>query len=370
MTNRRAIRAIKRIFQDSQDAVIQYLIQEIKFLMAHLPRRPKPTAVEKALLARAAQAVDPIYLEKTFNLFTPSTLKRWQRELTRKKWDYSNLQKKRGRPRIDHELEELIVRLAHENPTDGYQTLVGKLRLLGFTANPETIQNILKRNGFPPAPERENLLTWKEFLDMRREDLAATDFFTWEVLTPFGLVTHYILFFIRHLDRKVHIAGVTTHPHERWMTQMAKNLTDPESGFLKEGMVLLHDRDTKYTSHFDRTLNESRIETIKLPPESPNLNAYAERLVRSIKEQCLSRTIITSEEQLRKALKEYEIYYNQERPHQGIGNWVPSEYSKGQKEVKPIGKIRRKQRLGGLLNVYFRDENPPKPNHCNAENIA
>ena len=370
MTRRQFLAGLKKTFQGSQEAVIHYLIQEIRFLLAHLPRRPKPTSEEKAILARAAQAIDPLYLEKTFNLFTPATLKRWLMELNRNKWDYSQLQKKRGRPRIDRELEDLIIRLAQENPNDGYQTIAAKLRLLGFISNPETVQNVLKRNGITPATERENTLTWKEFLDMNWNDLAATDFLTWEVLTPYGLVTYYILFFIRHLDRKVHIAGITTHPHERWMAQMAKNLTDPESGFLEDGMVMLHDRDTKYTANFASLLNESGIETLKLPPKCPNMNAHAERFVRSVKQQCLSRMIITSEEQLRKALREYETYYNQERPHQGIGNWIPAEYSTGRKEVKPVGEIRRKQRLGGLLNFYSRDENTQKPNQHNAKSVA
>jgi hypothetical protein len=134
-----------------------------------------------------------------------------------------------------------------ENPTDGYQGIVGRLKLLGYDTNPETIQNILKRNGIPPSPERSGQLSWKEFLETHWDDLAATDFLTWEVLTPFGLVTHYILFFIRHLDRKVHIAGVTTSPHEGFMAQAARNLTDSEAPSLPPGTLLLHDRDTKYT---------------------------------------------------------------------------------------------------------------------------
>jgi putative transposase len=320
MTRRKFITELKHIFQNSQEAVIQYLIQEIKYLLAHLSSRPKPTPHEKALLARAAKAVDPLYLEKTFNLFTPATLYRWYRELVREKWDYSKLNKKPGRPKINRELEDLIVKLALENPQDGYQTLAGRLKQLGFITNPETIQNILKRNGIPSSPERSGQLSWREFLDTHWEDLAATDFLTWEVLTPFCLVTHYILFFISHIDRQVHIAGVTTHPNEDWMLQMARNLTDPETGFLKESMLLLHDRDTKYTAHFDRLLNESGVETLKLPARSPNLNAHAERFVRSVKEQCLSRMIITSVERLRKALKEYVEYYNHERCHQGLGN--------------------------------------------------
>lgn len=369
MTRRKFISALKQVLHSSQEAVIHYLIQEIKFLLGHLARRPKPTQAEKAALARAAKAVDPLHLEKTFNLFTPATLYRWYREMVREKWDYSKLKKGPGRPRISKELESLIIKLALENPQDGYQTLAGRLKQLGFETNPETIQNILKRNGIPPSPERGGRLPWREFLDTHWEDLAATDFLTWEVLTPFGLVTHHILFFIRHIDRQVHIAGITTHPNGDWMRQMARNLTDPETGFLEEDMLLLHDRDTKYTAHFDRILNESGVETLKLPAQSPNLNAHAERFVRSVKEQCLNRMIITGEEQLRKALKEYVEYYNQERCHQGLGNRIPAP-RKEARHGQPNGKIKRKQRLGGLLNFYFRVKNEPKPNRHNAKTAA
>ncbi len=283
--------------------------------------------------------------------------------------DYSKLKKAPGRPRVSCELEDLIVKLVLENPQDGYQTLAGRLKLLGFETNPETIQNILKRNGIPPSPDRTGQLTWKEFLDLHWEDLAATDFLTWEVLTPFGLVTHYILFFIRHLDRKVHIAGVTTHPNEPWMLQMARNLTDPDSGFLPPGSLLLHDRDTKYTAHFNRALNDAGVETLALPARSPNCNAHAERFVRSVKSQCLFRMIITSEDQLRKALREYLEYYNHERCHQGLGNQIPEPNSE-RTDGNLNGKILRKQRLGCLLNVYFRAGNVPKPNQDNEENVA
>lgn len=271
------------------------------------------------------------------------------------------MNQKPGRPLINRVLEDLIVKLALENPNDGYQSLVGRLKILGFETNCETVQNVLKRNGIAPSPDRKGQLTWKEFLEIHWDNLAATDFLTWEVLTPFGLITHYILFFISLKDRKIHFAGITTNPNENWMCQVARNLTDPETGFLKEKTILLHDRDTKYMAHFCRILNQSGVETKKLPPESPNLNAYAERFVRTVKEQCLSRMIITSEEQLRKALKEYLEYYHHERSHQGIGNVIP--FPHPEDNVGSLeGKITRKSRLGNLLNSYFRVKTIRK--HC------
>lgn len=253
----------------------------------------------------------------------------------------------------------MIVRLALENPNDGYETLVGRLKTLGFEANAETVQNVLERNGIPPSPDRKNSLTWKEFLEIHWDTLSATDFFTWETLRPFGLVTYYVLFFIRLKDRKVHIAGITTNPNENWMRQMARNLTDPETGFLPHKSLLLHDRDDKYTAHFCRLLNEAGVKTVKLPAESPNLNAFAERFVRSIKEQCLSRLIVTSEEFLRKAVKNYVEFYHHGRAHQGIGNVIP--FPRAADNVGSLeGKIVKKSRLGNLLNSYFRVKNAEK----------
>jgi len=124
---------------DSREAAIRYLTVELKFVAKHLSKRPHPTPGEKAALARAAKAVDPIHLEKAFNLFQPSTLYRWYRESIKRKWDYTHLQqKKQGRPRVDRELEELVVNIALENPNDGYSTLVGWLKILSpvFVATP------------------------------------------------------------------------------------------------------------------------------------------------------------------------------------------------------------------------------------------
>jgi len=356
MTRRKFVTELKRIFESSQEAVIYYLTQEIKFLAAHLARRPNPASSEKIALARAAKAVDPAYLEKTFNLFTPATLYRWHRELIRQKWDYSKRRKYPGRPRISPDLEDLIVKLALENPNDGYKTLQGRLKILGFKTNVETIQNVLKRNGISPSPVRNNQLTWNDFLEIHWDQLTATDFLTWEVLTPFGLVSYYILFFIRLKDRKVHVAGITVHPNEDWMKQIARNLTTAD-GCLRPGQILIHDRGGQYCPAFKRILEEAGVKPIAIPPRSPNLNAYAERWVKSVKEQCLKRLIITSEKMLRKALKEYVAYYHQERCHQGIGNIIPfprTEDNIGSKK----GEIVRKSRLGRLLNYYHREQNP------------
>ena len=176
MTRRKFLSELKRLLNDPRETVIRYLIEQLKFVQNHLAKRPRPTGREKAALARAAKAVDPLYLEKTFNFFQPSTLFRWYRQLVACKWDYSYLQKKRGRPRVDPQLEQLVVRLALENPNDGYESLVGRLKILGFKTNSETVQNLLARNGIPPAHCRKESTTWKEFLENHWDSLVETDF--------------------------------------------------------------------------------------------------------------------------------------------------------------------------------------------------
>src|SRR6201982_587426 len=156
----------------------------------------------------------------------------------------------------------------------------------------QTVGNVLQRHALPPAPERKRTTTWPVFIRPHLALLAGTDFFTAEVLTLRGLVTYYVLIFI-HLDsRRVDIAGLTVHPDEAWMKQMARNATMDECGALLGCRYLLHDRDTKFTRSFRALIASGKVEPMALPAQSPNLNAYAERWVRSVKEECLSRVIL------------------------------------------------------------------------------
>ena len=138
------------------------------------------------------------------------------------------------------------MRMARENRSWGYDRIVGALANLGYTISAQTVGNILKRHGIPPAPERKTTTTWKEFILAHMEVLVATDFFTAEVWTLGGLVTYYVLFFIHLSSRQVHVAGMTPHPHQAWMTQVARNVTMEQWGFLSSGQYLIHDRDGKY----------------------------------------------------------------------------------------------------------------------------
>jgi transposase InsO family protein len=183
--------------------------------------------------------------------------------------------------------------------------------------------------------------------------LVATDFFTAEVWTLGGLVTYYILFFLHLRSRKVHVAGVTPHPNEGWMVQMARHVTMEEWGFLTPGAYLIHDRDGKYCSALQQIIDTAGVTRIPLPARSPNLNAYAKRWVRSVKQECLSQLILFGEASLRHALTQYMKHFHHERNHQGKGNVLlcPLVGQGSERE----GPIQCRERLGGLLKFYDRE---------------
>jgi hypothetical protein len=229
---------------------------------------------------------------------------------------------------------------------------VGALANLGHEVSDQTVGNVLRRHGLSPAPGRKHTTTWAEFIQAHLAVLAGTDFFTAEVLTLRGLVTYYVLFFIHLESRKVDIAGITVHPNEPWMQQMARNVTMEGCGILQDCRYLLHDRDTKYTLSFRAIIKSGRVKPLALPAHSPNLNAYAERWVRSVKQECLSKIILFGERSLRRALSEYVEHYHAERNHQGKSNVL---LFRRVAETRRGGPVQCRVRLGGLLRYYHQE---------------
>ena len=221
---------------------------------------------------------------------------------------------------------------------------------IGDRLSDQTVGNILQRHGIPPAPERKRTTTWADFIRAHMAVLAGTDIFSVEVLTPRGLVTYYVLFFIHLESRKVEVSGITPHPNERWMKQIARNVTMDEWGFLEGRRYLIHDRDTKYCQSFRDIIEFGDVKTLPLPARSPNLNAFSERWVKSVKDDCLSKLILFGETSLRRALHDYQIHYHAERKHQGKGNVLLFPTTQAKNRVG--GSVRCKERLGGLLKYY------------------
>jgi transposase len=332
----------------------EYLAAENEILRSKLSGRPRLTNSERIRLAKLGKRLGLKALKDVAAIVKPETILTWYRKLVAKKFDGSAKRAKSGRPRVNQEVEKLVLRMVEQNPTWGYDRVAGALSNLGHDLSDETVGNILRRNGVPPAPRRKPDIPWSEFIERHQDVIAACDFFTTEVFTPMGLMTYYVLFFIKIGSREVHIAGVTQHPNESWMKQVARNVTMEEWGFLCGQRYLIFDRDSKFCSSFRRLIRLAGIKPIRLPPMSPNLNAYAERYVRSAREECLSQLVLFGEEGLRWALREFVAHYHEERNHQGKDNVLlfPSAERPALSAGDAIG---CKQRLGGMLKYYYRD---------------
>ena len=282
------------------------------------------------------------------NHLPSDTILRWHRQLIAAKWTYPS--KRIGRPGIMKTIRKLIVRMATDNASWGYCRIQGELRKLNHRVDPSTIAKTLKEHGIRPAPERST--SWRTFLRTHADVIAGADFFTAEVWTRRGLVTHYVLFVVHHATRAMHISGVTPNPDGNFMAQVARNLTDAEDGFLKDIRYLILDLDTKFTDRFKGILKSAGVEVVNTAYQVPNMNAFAERWVLSVKSECLNRMILFGEASLRRALGQYCDHFHTKRPHQGIGNELiaatkPSESSDD-------GVVVETKRLGGLLRSYHR----------------
>jgi putative transposase len=298
----------------------EYLAAENRIIKAQLRGRLRLSDSEREALGEIGHRLGRKVLTDVATIARPDTILGWYRKLVARKFDGSKARRGPGRPRIKREVEQLIIRMARENRAWGYDRIAGALANLGHEISDQTVGNVLRRHGLLPAPERKRTTSWTAFIRTHMELLAGTDFFTAEVLTLRGLVTYYVLFFIHLERRRVDIAGITVHPDEAWMKQIARNVTMDDCGALRDCRYLLHDRDTKFTRSFRAIIASGRVEPLALPARSPNLNAYAERWVRSVKEECLSRVILFGERSLRQALSTYVDHFHAERNHQGKGN--------------------------------------------------
>jgi transposase InsO family protein len=300
---------------------------------------------ERRRLAALGQRLGRRILAQVATIVTPDTILRWHRELIARKWTYTA--RRFGRPGVQVEIRRLVVRMATDNPSWGYTRIQRALKNLDHQVARSTIARILKEQGIPPSRERP--LTWRTFLRAHWRALLAADLFTTEVWTVRGLVTFYTVFVIELHSRRVHLLGSTPHPDEAFIVQTMRHLTDVD-GVLRAGSVLICDRDRKWSHAVEHFLGTAGVRVIRTPYRAPNCNAYAERFVRSVKEECLNRVIPFGERHLRRTLADFMIHYHGERNHQGIGNELIDRPQR-QRGGAPV---RRRQRIGGLLSYYYR----------------
>ena len=331
-----------------QNEVNTFLIAENRILRGQLRGwRLRLTDDERRRLAVHGHRLGRRRLRQVATIVTPDTILRWHRQLIVRKWTYAKgPRRQRG---VLAEIRRLVVRMAEENPTWGYTRIRGALKNLGHRVGRSTIARILRAHGLPPVPEQPT--SWQTFLRAHWGAIAGADFFTTEVWTWRGLVTYYTVFVIELASRRVQIVGSTPAPNELFMRQVGRTLTAADEGVLGRHRVLICDRDAKWSAPVRHRLGEAGIRIAQTPYQAPNANAYAERFVRSIKHECLNWVIPFGERHLHRTIAEFVEHYHSERNHQGLENELIS----GAPTVNDnVGRIRRRQRLGGLLNYYCR----------------
>ncbi len=331
---------------------VDYLMAENQILKEKLGgRKLDLTDAERRRLAVLGKELGRKLLAKVATLATADTILRWYREQVAKKYDGSK-RRGPGRPRKAAEVVELVLKMVRENESWGYTRVKGALKNLGYQIGRSTIKRILREHGIDPAPIRGKRMPWSKFIKAHLGAIVGMDFFTVEVMTLFGLVRYHVLFAMDIGSRAVEIVGIGRDPDGRWMEQMARNLLDAEDGFLRGKRYLVHDRDPLYTAAFRRMIGAARVEVVRLPAGSPNLNAYAERFVLSIKIECLERMVLLGERHLRWALSEYLRHYHSERNHQGLDNTLIDGISP---DTDGVALLLVARDSGGLLSFYYRE---------------
>jgi transposase InsO family protein len=330
-----------------QQEVIEYLVEENRVLREQLRgRRMRLTDDQRRRLAARGRPLGRQVLRQVATIVTPDTILRWYRLLIARKWTFAP--KRPGRPGTLKEISALIVRMAMENPGWGYSRIQGALKNLDHRVARSTVAKVLKDHAIPPAPGRPS--SWRTFLRAHWGGIAGADFFTTEVWTLRGLVTYYTLFVLDLGSRRVQMVGSTPNPDAAFMIQAARRLTDAVDGFLTGHRVLICDRDGKWTEAFRGVLEGVGVRVVLAPFRAPNANAYAERFVRSLREECLDRLILFGERRLREVLEEFVAHYHIERNHQGLGN----DLIVGGPKALEGAQVRCRERLGGLLRYYHR----------------
>jgi transposase InsO family protein len=346
--------ALRLLPMGDRDKAVEILVlrHQIAVLERQLgQQRVRFTAADRALLAALLHGLTRQVLGRVRLLVSPDTVLRWHRDLIASRHATRSRPKRPGRPRTLRSIRLLVLRLAGENPGWGYRRLHGELLVLGVKVAPSTVWEILKGAGIDPAPERSST-TWADFLRSQADALLACDFFETVTLTGTPM---FVLAVIEHHSRRIRVLGATAHPCASWVTQATRNLVMDLQDAGCRARFLIRDRDGKFPKLFDAVLADAGIKVVLTGVRMPRMNAIMERWVQTCRRELLDRTLIWNQHHLLRALREFEAFYNTHRPHQGLKNARP---------LLPLPppitdpdritqlKIRRYQRLGGILNEY------------------
>ncbi len=328
----------------AKDAEILVLRHQVAVLQRRV-KAPRLSWADRAILSALARQLPQRHRSQLRLIVSPRTLLRWHAAIVKRRWHYPH--RRPGRPPVPHDVRALVVEMARDNPAWGYRRIHGELTGLGYKVAPSTVWKILNDAGIEPVPDRRGQ-TWRAFLAAQAHTILAADFF--HVDTVF-LRRLYILFFIEHGTRRVHLAGITTNPTGPWVTQQARNLLmnlDDQAATLK---FLIRDRDAKFTAAFDAVFAAIGVQIVKTPVQAPRANAIAERWIGSIRRECLDQLLTAGARHLRLILDEYIDHYNTHRPHRALGQNPPTELTSLPTEGMYV-RVLRRDRLGCLIHEY------------------
>ncbi len=334
----------------AKDAELLVLRHENAVLRRHAGRvRYEPA--DRVWLAAVARLLPRRRWTEIFPV-TPATLLAWHRRLAGSKYDTSK-RRKPGRPPTAPSIARLVVRLAKENPLWGHRRIHGELTKLGVTVAPSTVWEILHAAGIDPAPRRSGP-TWRQFLAAQAAGIVAVDFLHADTVL---LKRLYVLVFIEHGTRRMHLGGVTANPTGEWTVQQARNLALTLGERFEDIRFLIRDRGSNFTAAFDAVFQATGTRILRTAVQAPRMNATCERLAGTLRRELLDRVLILGERHLRAVLAEYQVHYNTARPRQGIAQRVPDgEHDGSHITVTDLGRerIHRKPVLSGLINEYTR----------------
>jgi transposase InsO family protein len=340
---RQVLQMLTQLARDggAKDVEILVLRHQVAVLRRQV-HRPAVGSADRLVLA----ALSRLLPRPRWSVFfvTPPTLLRWHRELLARHWTYPHARP--GRPPVDKQVRDMVLRLAAENSSWGHRRIQGELVGLGYHVAASTVWKILHNAGVDPAPRRAGP-TWKQFLTAQAHAILACDFFTVDTVL-FKRI--YVLFFVQIASREVHVVGVTGHPTGAWVAQQARNLLMDLDERVAGLRFLIRDRDSKFTAVFDAAFAAEGIDVIKTPPQAPRANSFAERWVGTVRRECTDRMLIVGERHLAAVLAEYSAHYNGHRPHRSLNQRPPNRLA--DVTMSPTTRVRRRPILGGLINEY------------------
>lgn len=328
---------------------VQFLKAENEILRARLPQRIVTTPAERRRLVKLGRPLGPA-IKGLITIVKPDTFARWLRS-ARKTKPASKL----GRPKLPLPIRELVLLIARQTGW-GYTRVLGELRkLTSRKISRQTVVNIMHEHGLDPGPKRGES-TWDEFIHIHAQTLWQCHFFSKRIWTPKGLRDYFVLVFLHVASRRVFISPATAHPNAAWVVNQADRFCEHLRLTGERADLLFHDSDTKFTRVFDEAIQSYGIRVRRLRPMSPNLNAFVERWIQSIKHECLNYFLVLGEAHLNYLVEQYVKHYHTERPHQGVGidNALLCPRSPPDEGVPLLDEIDCHERLGGLLKSYSR----------------